>query len=115
MGNLFPANQMDGYHTTFNLITMSVDAEYEVVVDAALAFGGLDQHDTLNSRCAASGFRYECKLHQAACGFRSTGTQEFCPHAEPRRRKRWMAKSGVTSGLGSPAKHKAAGLAAVCN
>jgi hypothetical protein len=23
---------------------MSVDAEYEVVVDAALAFGGLDQH-----------------------------------------------------------------------
>jgi hypothetical protein len=38
---------MDGYHTTFNLITMSVDAEYEVVVDAALAFGGLDQHDAL--------------------------------------------------------------------
>jgi hypothetical protein len=26
---------------------MSVDAEYEVVVDAALAFGGLDHHDSL--------------------------------------------------------------------
>jgi hypothetical protein len=32
---------------------MSVDAEYEVVVDAALAFGGLDHHDALNSRYAA--------------------------------------------------------------
>ena len=52
-GNLFPANQIDGYHTTFTLITMSVDAEYEVVVDAALAFGGLDHHDALNSRYAA--------------------------------------------------------------
>jgi hypothetical protein len=35
------------------LITMLVDAENEVVVDAALAFGGLDHHDSLNSRYAA--------------------------------------------------------------
>jgi hypothetical protein len=45
--NLLPANQIGGYHTTLTLVTMSVDAEYEVVVDAALAFGGLDQHDAL--------------------------------------------------------------------
>jgi len=62
---------MDGYHTPLTLITMSVDAEHEVVVDAALAFGGLDHHDSLNSRYAARRLGTNCKLHQAASGFRS--------------------------------------------
>jgi hypothetical protein len=34
----------------FVLTTMPVDADYEVVVDAALAFGGMDQHHA-NSYC----------------------------------------------------------------
>ena len=72
------------------LITMSVDAEYEVVVDAALAFGGLDHHDALKLRLRRKAFRYRCKLCQAASGFRSVGTQESCPHGEPRRNKRRM-------------------------
>ena len=66
--NLYPGNQIDGYHTRFALIRMSVDAEDEVVVDAALAFGGWIR--ALNSRYRKA-FRYRRKLHQAASGFRS--------------------------------------------
>jgi len=42
--DLFPAKQIEGHDTAFGLTTMLVDAYYEVVVDAALAFGGMDQH-----------------------------------------------------------------------
>lgn len=41
--NLLTAKQIEGHDATLTL-TMSVDAKTEIVVDAALAFGGMDQH-----------------------------------------------------------------------
>jgi hypothetical protein len=44
---MFPGKQVDCDHTAFNLTAVSVDADYEVFVDAAFAFGGVDQHGAL--------------------------------------------------------------------
>jgi hypothetical protein len=45
--NLFPAKQIDGDGTAFTITAMSVDADYEIFVDAAFAFGGVDKHGAL--------------------------------------------------------------------
>ena len=87
---------------------MTVDAEYEIVVDAALAFGGLDQHDALKLP-----LRRKCACVNSTNGVWFPLSRHARAQGEPRTRKRRVEKSGVASGLGSTEKQKAARRAAV--